>query len=71
MVNAGRAERNAAPKTALPRTMGIAMKTGLSPTDPLTLAGAAVLLMVTTVLAASMPAWRAARIDPVTALRYE
>ncbi len=44
---------------------------GLTPTDPITYA--AVLIAVTPVilLAAAMPAWRAARIDPLTALREE
>jgi len=44
---------------------------GLSSTDPLTLVAAAGLLMATTLLAPSVSAWRAARIDPVTALRHE
>ncbi len=44
---------------------------GLSSTDPATLVGAAVFLTVTGALAAYLPARRAMRVDPVTALRYE
>jgi ABC-type antimicrobial peptide transport system permease subunit len=43
----------------------------VSPTDPLTLAAAAAILLVTAVAAAWLPARRAARLDPVTALRSE
>ena len=42
---------------------------GLSPRDPATLLFASGLLMVTGLLAASLPAWKAARVDPVAALR--
>jgi ABC-type antimicrobial peptide transport system permease subunit len=44
---------------------------GLSTTDPLTMAGAAVLLTIVGALAASLPAARAARVDPMMALRRD
>jgi ABC-type antimicrobial peptide transport system permease subunit len=44
---------------------------GLSPADPLTLAAVIALLAVVTIAATAWPALRAARIDPVIALRAE
>jgi ABC-type antimicrobial peptide transport system permease subunit len=43
----------------------------VSPSDPLSLMSVAVLLLVLTLVACLVPAWRALRIDPVTALRGE
>jgi ABC-type antimicrobial peptide transport system permease subunit len=43
----------------------------VSPFDPATLAVTALVLTIAAFLASLIPAWRAARVDPVTALRNE
>ena len=44
---------------------------GLAPEDPATLAATVALLALTAVMACLLPAWRAAQVDPITALREQ
>jgi putative ABC transport system permease protein len=44
---------------------------GLPPRDPMTLGGAAAVMLVVSSVAAYLPAHRASRIDPIVALRAE
>ncbi|MFZ0589884.1 MAG: FtsX-like permease family protein, partial [Bryobacteraceae bacterium] len=44
---------------------------GLSPTDSTTILAAATLLAATAIAAGAIPAYRAAKVDPMIALRYE
>jgi ABC-type antimicrobial peptide transport system permease subunit len=44
---------------------------GIDPVDPATIAAATAILVSVTALAGGIPAWRASRVDPTVALRYE
>lgn len=44
---------------------------GVSPLDPATFAAIVIVLCIAGLLASAIPAWRAARVDPITALRNE
>ena len=44
---------------------------GIGPSDPVVFVGAAILLGSVALAASLIPAWRASRVDPLTALRHE
>jgi putative ABC transport system permease protein len=49
----------------------MAMLFAVSPLDPATYAGVVALLIAVSAIACSLPAWRAARVDPAITLRAE
>jgi putative ABC transport system permease protein len=44
---------------------------GVDPLDPLTFVTVPVVILLTAIIAAAAPAWRASRINPAEAFRYE
>jgi predicted permease len=55
---------------ALSRTMS-AVLVGMSAADPVVYGGAVGVIITVAVLASAVPAWRALRVDPMVALRYQ
>jgi len=51
--------------------LAAAMLVGVSPAEPLVYAAAAVFTLLITVASAALPAWRALRVDPAVALRWQ
>ena len=44
---------------------------GVDPLDPLTFVSVPVVILLTAIIAAGAPAWRASRINPIVAFRHE
>ena len=55
---------------ALTRAIG-SLLVGITPTDPVTFLGVSLLLAAVALIASYIPARRAARVDPILALRAE
>lgn len=55
----------------LPRLAASGMLVGISPSDPMTIAGSGLFLVAVTLLASYLPARRATQIDPMVALRCQ
>jgi ABC-type antimicrobial peptide transport system permease subunit len=54
-----------------PSPIATAFLFGLRPSDTLTFAGGAAILCLVAIIASYLPARRAARVDPLVALRHE
>jgi len=68
------AARGALAGTGMAVMLGLGLRrfvVGISVTDPVTFLGAVAAVLVAVVVASVVPAWRAARVDPVVALREE
>jgi ABC-type antimicrobial peptide transport system permease subunit len=51
--------------------LAAALLVSVSTVDPIVYAGVAVFTIAVALLSAAIPAWRALRVDPMVALRYE
>ncbi len=57
--------------TAIAAKLMASLLYGIGPFDPVTFLAVTVVFLATSILATLVPAWRAARTDPIGVLRYE